>query len=114
MSQPEAMCHKGTPQSSQMIWMEDRIRDLEDQLAAAEASNKNLKRCYVQTMHSLDRKTVDCDEARRLAEKYHKYAFGYPDDEGIPWQGNEIWTPCHESGKLIKSEKILRKKKEDD
>jgi len=68
MSQPEGQCHTGTSQVSQMIWMEKRIQDLEDQLAAVEASNKNLKSCYVKTMRSLDRKTVDCIEARQIAE----------------------------------------------
>jgi hypothetical protein len=90
MSQPEAMCHKGTPQSSQMIWMEDRIRELEDQLAAVEASNKNLKSCYVKTMRSLDRKTVDCIEARKLAEEYRdtlrSINLHCPGADELPWE----------------------------
>jgi hypothetical protein len=67
MSQPEAMCHKGTPQSSQMIKMADMISDLEDQLAAVEASLNCMKASYVEVMQKLDRKTVECDEARKLA-----------------------------------------------
>ena len=63
-SQPEGQCHKGASQASQMIWMENKIKDLEGELVELRALEMNHEGACV-------RLKKERNEARRIAEEMH-------------------------------------------